>query len=142
MTNEDRAKLFRDREHPGDWRVEKFRDDGESIDVALFSGSEARARAIRYAEREYGGFEKIELHPYNRLSLGEILGDLSRSAIPVSIDTLVDGSGYVFRLGTSGDIEGAAESVYDLALSLRDYAIENFPDSQFAEQYRVRRGFE
>ncbi|MFL5269494.1 MAG: hypothetical protein ACJ8AH_23385 [Stellaceae bacterium] len=24
-----RAKVFRDREHPGDWRVEKLCDDGE-----------------------------------------------------------------------------------------------------------------
>ena len=33
-----RAKVFRDREHPGDWRVEKLDDDGESIEVAIFSG--------------------------------------------------------------------------------------------------------
>jgi hypothetical protein len=34
-----RAKVFRDREHIGDWRVEKLNDDGESYDVAIFSGA-------------------------------------------------------------------------------------------------------
>ena len=62
-----RAKLFRDREHNGDWRVEKLCDDGESIDVAIFSGGDARERAIRYADREYGAFDEIELEPYSRL---------------------------------------------------------------------------
>jgi hypothetical protein len=56
-----RAKVLRDREHPGDWRVEKLCDDGESIEVAIFSGGEERQRAIRYAEREYGAFDEIEL---------------------------------------------------------------------------------
>jgi hypothetical protein len=37
-----RAKLFRDREHTGDWRVEKLCDDGESIDVAIFQRSRCR----------------------------------------------------------------------------------------------------
>jgi hypothetical protein len=62
-----RAKLFRDREHTGDWRVEKLCEDGESIDVAIFSGGDARQRAIRYADREYGAFDEIELEPYARL---------------------------------------------------------------------------
>ena len=62
-----RAKLFRDREHTGDWRVEKLCDDGESIDVAIFSGGDARQRAICYADREYGAFDEIELEPYARL---------------------------------------------------------------------------
>lgn len=56
-----RAKVFRDREHIGDWRVEKLNDDGESYDVAIFSGAEARERAIRYADREYAAFDEIEL---------------------------------------------------------------------------------
>jgi hypothetical protein len=59
-----RAKLFRDRVHTGDWRVEKLCDDGESIDVAIFSGGDAKERAIRYAEREYGDFDEIELEPH------------------------------------------------------------------------------
>jgi hypothetical protein len=42
-----RAKVFRDREHPGDWRVEKLDEDGESIEIARFSGGDARQSAIR-----------------------------------------------------------------------------------------------
>jgi hypothetical protein len=42
-------------------------DDGESIDVAIFSGGDARERAIRYADREYRAFDEIELEPYARL---------------------------------------------------------------------------
>jgi hypothetical protein len=61
-----RAKLFRDREHAGDWRVEKLSDDGETIEVAIFSGGDARQRAIRYADREYGAYDEIELAPYLR----------------------------------------------------------------------------
>jgi hypothetical protein len=51
-----RAKVFRDREHTRDWRVEKMDDDG-GIEVALFSGSGARQRAISYADRVSRGFE-------------------------------------------------------------------------------------
>jgi hypothetical protein len=60
-----RAKVFRDREHIGDWRVEKLLDDGESSEIAIFSGGDARQRAIRYADCEYGAFDEIELEPYN-----------------------------------------------------------------------------
>ena len=62
-----RASTFRDRERPGDWRVEKLDEDGESIEIATFSGGDARQRAIRYADREYGAFDEIELEPYARL---------------------------------------------------------------------------
>src|SRR5215216_5824346 len=107
------AKLFRDREHPGDWRVEKFQDGGESIDVALFSGGDSKERAIRYAEREYGGCEEIELHPYRRgPGLGQILDDLSRSGISVSIEVMPEGAGYLYYFGS---VERSAESIYDLA---------------------------
>jgi len=41
-----RAKVFRDREHTGDWRVGKL-DDSESILVAIFSGRRAAARYPR-----------------------------------------------------------------------------------------------
>ncbi len=58
-----RAKVFRDREHTGDWRVDKLLDDGELSEIAVFSGGDARQRAIRYADRECGAFE-IELEPY------------------------------------------------------------------------------
>src|SRR3954453_16242663 len=61
-----RAKVFRDRIHPGDWRVEKLCDDGKSIEVAIFSGGGEGQPARRYADREYGEFDEIELEPYQR----------------------------------------------------------------------------
>jgi hypothetical protein len=60
-----RAKVFRDRVHTEDWRVEKLDDDGGS-EVAIFSGPDARDRAIRYADCEYGAFDEIALEPYAR----------------------------------------------------------------------------
>lgn len=60
-----RPRLFRDRVHNGDWRIEKEDADGD-CEIALFSGPDARERAIRYAEREYGEFIEIELAPYLR----------------------------------------------------------------------------
>ena len=62
-----RAKVFRDREHRGDWRVEKLNDNGGSIEVAIFSG-EDRQRALRYADREYGAFDEIEQERNRRRS--------------------------------------------------------------------------
>ena len=44
-----------------------------SSEVATFSGGDERQRAIRYADREYGGvFDEIELEPYQRLSKDQI----------------------------------------------------------------------
>ena len=60
--NDLRPKAFR-AEYPGDWRVEKMDEDG-GYEVAVFSGGDPRQRAIRYAEREYGYFDEIELEPY------------------------------------------------------------------------------
>ena len=60
-----RTKVFRDREHSSDWRVEKM-DDGGWIELALFSGADARQRAISYADRVYGEFDETEPHPYHR----------------------------------------------------------------------------
>lgn len=42
--------MFRDREHSGASRVEKMDEDG-GIELALFSGDDARQRAISYADR-------------------------------------------------------------------------------------------
>jgi len=72
-----RGKVFQDRAHIGDWRVEKLNDDGESYDVAIFSGAEARERAIRYADREYAAFDEIELEPYKRSTEDQIAAELS-----------------------------------------------------------------
>ena len=57
------AKVFEDRQWPGDWRVERIDDDG-GIEVVIFSGPNARERALRYADRHYGDFEEISLAPY------------------------------------------------------------------------------
>jgi hypothetical protein len=51
------AKVFQDRVMRGDWRVECEVEDG-AIEVAIFSGPNARERAIRYADRHYRDFEE------------------------------------------------------------------------------------
>lgn len=53
-----RAKVFRDRLTIGDWRVECEIGDGE-IEVAVFSGPNARERALHHADRLYGEFEEV-----------------------------------------------------------------------------------
>ena len=53
------AVLFRDRLYGDAWRVEWTNDNG-GIEVAIFSGPDAHQRAIRYADRQYGGFEEID----------------------------------------------------------------------------------
>lgn len=59
-----RAELFRDRETSGDWRVEREDEDG-GIEVAIFSGPNARERAMRYVDRQYGGdFVEVSYPPY------------------------------------------------------------------------------
>ena len=132
-----RAKVFRDREHPGDWRVQKM-DDDSGIELALFSGGDARQRAISYADRVYGEFDEIELHPYHRAPpLGEVLDDLSRSGIAASIETMPGDAGYFFSIGDAEkSAEGSADSIFDLVLALVGSAIRTFPTSRFAEQYR------
>jgi hypothetical protein len=57
------AKVFLDRHGSGDWRVEWFDDDGGS-EVAIFSGPNARDRALRYADHQYGQFEEDSLSLY------------------------------------------------------------------------------
>jgi hypothetical protein len=52
------ARVFEDRERVGDWRVEWIDDDG-GIEVAVFSGPNARERAIRYANLQYDSFEQV-----------------------------------------------------------------------------------
>jgi hypothetical protein len=38
----------------------RFDDDG-SCEVAIFAGPRARERALRYADRQYGLFEEVDL---------------------------------------------------------------------------------
>jgi hypothetical protein len=54
------ALVFRDRGSRGEWRVEWFDDD----EVAIFAGPRARERALRYADRQYGLFEEVDLGRY------------------------------------------------------------------------------
>jgi hypothetical protein len=49
------AKVFQDRRSPGDWRVEWEDDDG-GVEVTIFSGPDARDRAIMYANWRYRHF--------------------------------------------------------------------------------------
>jgi hypothetical protein len=61
-----RAKVFRDRVNPDDWRVEKMDDDGGYEVVEVFTGPDARQQAIRYAKSKFGAYDEIELEPYAR----------------------------------------------------------------------------
>jgi hypothetical protein len=44
-------------------RVEWFDDDGR-CELEIFTGSEARRDALRYAMQKYGHFEEVQLEPY------------------------------------------------------------------------------
>jgi hypothetical protein len=57
------GQVFRDRVTRGDWRVECEDEDG-GIEVAIFSGPNARERAMRYADHHYRDFEEVSLVPY------------------------------------------------------------------------------
>jgi len=52
------AYVFEDRQTPGDWHVQWTADDG-GFEMAIFSGSKARERAIMFAERCYGSYEDV-----------------------------------------------------------------------------------
>jgi len=53
------AKVFEDRLSPGDWRVEWEDDDG-GVEVTIFSGPDARDRAIhQYADWRYHHFAEL-----------------------------------------------------------------------------------
>ena len=56
------AKVFEDRETPGEWRVEWFDDDGR-CEFEIFSGHDARRQALRYAMRRYGHFREVQPEP-------------------------------------------------------------------------------
>lgn len=67
METESRAKVFEDREVPGQWRVEWAEPpDGERIKIHVFDGPKAREQARECAEQTYGEFDEIKLEPYPR----------------------------------------------------------------------------
>jgi hypothetical protein len=57
------AKVFEDRKHRGEWRVEWFDNDG-GCELEIFTGRDARQQAIRYADHQYGIYEEISLTHY------------------------------------------------------------------------------
>jgi hypothetical protein len=58
MENPEPAKVFEDRLTPGDWRVEWEDEDG-GVEVTIFSGPDARERAIQYADWQYRQFVEL-----------------------------------------------------------------------------------
>jgi hypothetical protein len=61
------AKVFEDREQPGQWRVEWFDDDGRT-ELEIFTGPDARRQALRYAVRKYGHFVEVQFELYRQKS--------------------------------------------------------------------------
>ncbi|HET9848695.1 MAG TPA: hypothetical protein VFR68_09095 [Candidatus Dormibacteraeota bacterium] len=59
------AKVFEDRETPGQWRVEWFDDDGR-CELEIFTGPEARQQALRYARRKYKIVKEVQLERYRQ----------------------------------------------------------------------------
>lgn len=57
--------VFEDREIAGQWRVEKFDDDGRCV-VEIFAGRGARERAISHAKGRYATFIEKRLEPCPR----------------------------------------------------------------------------
>jgi hypothetical protein len=64
MTDDLRAKVFRDRIDRAAWRVEKYDEDGGYECFEVFAGPNARQRAIDYARHRFGEFDEVELEPY------------------------------------------------------------------------------
>jgi hypothetical protein len=64
MTDELRAKVFRDRISHDVWRVAKMDSDGGYEAIEIFSCLDARQRATDYARHHFGEFDEIELEPY------------------------------------------------------------------------------
>jgi hypothetical protein len=56
------AKVFEDRVPPGQWRVEWFGDDGR-YEAKVFTGRNARRRALRYAMQRYAHFKEVQPEP-------------------------------------------------------------------------------
>ena len=65
MIESEPASVFEDREISGDWRVEKFDEDG-GCEVRVFTGADARQQAIDYTKQRYGPYVEKRLEPYRR----------------------------------------------------------------------------
>ena len=64
MIESEPAVVFEDREIAGQWRVEKFDQEG-GCDVRIFTGPSARQQAIDYAKQRYGTYLEKRLEPYS-----------------------------------------------------------------------------
>ena len=53
------AVVLEDRMYTGEWRVEWSDPDHKMSEVAIFSGRNARKRALQYAELQYGDYEEV-----------------------------------------------------------------------------------
>jgi hypothetical protein len=60
-----RAKVFEDRETPGDWRVAKLNADGGYDAVKVFTGPDA-ATGDPLRPRSVGDYDEIRFAPYPR----------------------------------------------------------------------------
>jgi hypothetical protein len=56
-----RAKVFEDREVPGQWRVVKMDEDGGSEADEIFIGFDAREQAIAYARERFEDYDEVML---------------------------------------------------------------------------------
>src|SRR5436305_13055529 len=54
------AKVFEDRETPGQWRVEWFDDAGRTA-MEIFTGHDARQQPLGYVKRKYGHFRDVQI---------------------------------------------------------------------------------
>ena len=59
------AKVFKDREAPGQWRVEWVGDDAR-CELQIFTRPTARREALRYAMQNYTHLSEVQLEPYRQ----------------------------------------------------------------------------
>jgi hypothetical protein len=72
------ARVFRDRKHTGDWRVEKLLDDGESSEVAILAMAMLASAPSGTPIANTAALDEIELE-LELLVRGSELGQVSSS---------------------------------------------------------------
>ena len=71
------AKVFEDRDAPGQWRVEWIGEDGRG-ELQIFTGPMARRDALRHAMQNYTHFKE---GPLGRCAGGKYLKHAARGAV-------------------------------------------------------------
>ena len=71
MIGSEPAAVFEDRETAGQWRVEKFDQEG-GCEVRIFTGLYARQQAIDYAKERCRTYLEKRLEPYSPAVLRHI----------------------------------------------------------------------